>query len=139
MIKKMGICFVICFLMIAAAVPSYGAVKEGTDIGLMALYYTSANTTISISPAGISTATGEITGILGTTTKTTVHLYLQQYKNGKWINIDDWIVSNASVSTFISKSVSVERGYKYRTKASCYAYAGSKSEHVTKYSAEVRY
>ena len=139
MVKKIGICFVICFLMIAAVMPSYGAVKDGTDIGLMALYHTSAKVTLSISPTGISTATGEITGILGTTTKTTVHLYLQQYKDGKWIDVNDWLVSNASVSTFVSKSVSVEKGYKYRAKASCYAYAGSKSEHVTKYSAEVSY
>ena len=105
----------------------------------MALYHTSAKATLSISSTGVSTATGEITGVLGVTTKTTVHLYLQQYKSGKWVDVDDWLVSETSDSTFVSKSVSVEKGYKYRAKASCYAYAGSKSEHVTKYSAEVKY
>lgn len=33
MVKKIGICFVICFLMIAAVIPSYGAVKDGADRG----------------------------------------------------------------------------------------------------------
>ena len=104
----------------------------------MALYYRNADAGLSIIN-GNAEADGSITGVAGTTTKTTVHLYLQQYKDGKWVDVNDWLVSNASVSTFVSKSVSVEKGYKYRSKASCYAYAGSKSEHVTKYSAEVSY
>ena len=103
MVKKIGICFVICFLMIAAVIPAYGALKDGPDASTMALYYRNADAVLSI------------------------------------IDVNDWLVSNASVSTFVSKSVSVEKGYKYRAKASCYAYAGSKSEHVTKYSAEVSY
>ena len=138
MVKKIGICFVICFLMITAVIPAYGALKDGPDASTMALYYRNADAGLSITN-GNAEADGSITGVAGTTTKTTVHLYLQQYKDGKWIDVNDWLVSNASVSTFVSKSVSVEKGYKYRAKASCYAYAGSKSEHVTKYSAEVSY
>ena len=139
MAKKIGACMVICLLMIVAVIPAYGAVTDGPDASIMALYHTSAKATLSISSTGVSTATGEITGVLGVTTKTTVHLYLQQYKSGKWVDVDDWLVSETSDSTFVSKSVSVEKGYKYHAKASCYAYAGSKSEHVTKYSAEVKY
>ncbi len=70
-------------------------------------------------------------------TQTKVDLYLQQYKNGRWTNYREWSSSENGASCFVSKTVSVPKGYKYRAKASCYAYAGSSYENVTKYSGEV--
>ena len=74
-------------------------------------------------------------GIHGVTTKVTIHLYLQQYSNGRWVNYDDWLETNEGISCTVSKTVT---GYKYRAKASCYAYAGSDYEHIVKYSKEVQ-
>ena len=132
------VCLMISLLIIFSVMPSYAAVRE-PDVEPMALYYLSAQASISISSNGTAEAIGKITGIAGVTTKTTVHLYLQQYKNGKWVDIGDWLDSGETVNRTLTKQNTVEKGYKYRAKASCYAYSGTKSEHVTKYSAEVYY
>ncbi len=90
-----------------------------------------ANLYIESGEANISAA---VKGKAGKTTKVTIHLYLQQYKNGKWTDYDDWPESKNGTSLTISKTVTVPTGYKYRAKASCYAYAGNNCEHVVKYS-----
>lgn len=137
--KKVIVSVIICLLVITAAVPVHAAIGSGPDAGVMALYYRNAYAELSISSNGTATLTGTIQGMPGTTTKTTVHLYLQQYKNGDWEDVDDWLDSGETISRTLTKSRSVEKGYKYRAKASCYAYSGTKCEHVTKYSAEVSY
>lgn len=137
--RKLLAAMLICLLCILAVAPVYAAVPDGPDASVMALYYRSANADLTISSSGTATATGKVTGVIGTTTKTTVHLYLQQYKNGAWVDIGDWLDSGETASRTLTKTQTVEKGYKYRAKASCYAYAGTKSEHVTKYSAEVSY
>ncbi|MGN0715164.1 MAG: hypothetical protein ACI4LN_05030 [Anaerovoracaceae bacterium] len=137
--KKVIVSVLICLLVVMAAVPVYAVSRNEESANPWALYYSYADAGLSISANGTATVDGKIVGFAGTTTKTTVHLYLQQYKNGDWEDVDDWILSNNSASTSIEKSKSVEKGYKYRAKASCYAYSGTKCEHVTKYSPEVSY
>lgn len=136
--KTLTVCLLLCLLLIVMIMPAYAAVDE-PDADVMALYHHDANAKIDISSDGNAEATGKIVGIIGTTTKTTVHLYLQQYKGDKWVDVDDWLSSGETVNRTLVKQKSVEKGYKYRAKASCYAYAGTKDEHVTKYSEEVRY
>ena len=87
----------------------------------------------------VAEATGKIVGLTGVTTKTTVHLYLQKYEDGEWVDIADWISSNNSVNTTLVKTKSVDKGYTYRAKASCYAYSGSAYENVVRYSSEITY
>ena len=89
--------------------------------------------------SGEATVSASLSGKPGVTSKVTIHLYLQQYKDGKWTNYDDWTKTISSVNNSLLKTLSVPKGYTYRAKASCYAYAGSKSEHVIKYSSEVKY
>jgi hypothetical protein len=103
------------------------------------LYYKSASASLSISSSGTASLTGKITGYAGTTTKTTVHLYLQKYEDGDWVDVDDWILSNDAASTTLSETKSSLARGKYRAKASCYAYSGSDYERVIKYSSEVTY
>ena len=137
--KKIVVSILICTLLTLSVIPVYGAVGNDEIVGPTAVYYSTVSANLSISSGGTATATGTIKGIPGTTTKTTVHLYLQQYKSGKWENVDDWLDSGATVNRTLSKTKTVEKGYKYRTKASCYAYSGTKCEHVTKYSKAVSY
>ena len=132
-------CLLVCLLVTMALVPVYAAIGQGNEISPMALYYRYADAGISISSSGSATVDGTIVGITGTTTKTTVHLYLQRYEDGEWVDVADWVKSNESVSTTVSKTKSVTSGYKYRAKASCYAYSGSDYERVIKYSSEVTY
>ena len=125
-------------LLVITAVPAYAALPED-EIGLMAEYHSAASATLSISSSGVATAKGSIVGILGTTTKTTVHLYLQRYEDGEWVDVDDWILSQNTVSSTLTETKSVDKGYKYRAKASCYAYSGSDYERVIRYSSEIMY
>lgn len=134
--KALFISLLVLLLMTAAFTSAYAV--AGNSISPMASNYRSATARLSLN-GGTATASGTLTGINGTTTKATVHLYLQQYRNGEWSDYDDWLESNAGYDCVVVKTVSVPKGYKYRAKASCYAYAGNKSEHVTKYSAEVEY
>lgn len=66
-----------------------------------------------------------------TATKISIYLYLQEYSNGVWSNVD--VVTkevnsrNAYVSDTYSSAVS---GKKYRTEAHVYVYSGSKYEYL---------
>ena len=103
----------------------------------MAENYLNAHASLHIA-SGEANLSAAVKGKAGKTTKVTIHLYLQQYKNGKWTDYDDWLESKNETSLTVSKTVTVPAGYKYRAKASCYAYAGNNCEHVVKYSGEVQ-
>lgn len=107
-------------------------------IAPMADNYSNINVNLDIA-SGKAEVSATLYGRIGVTTKATIHLYLQQYKDGKWEDYDDWLKSENATSCALSKTISIPKGYTYRAKASCYAYAGSKSEHVIKYSSEVKY
>ncbi len=107
------------------------------SVAPMAENYLDAEARLKI-VSGTATVSGNMNGKMGITTKVTIHLYLQQYKNGKWTDYDDWLESKNGTGLTVSKTVTVPTGYKYRAKASCYAYAGNNCEHVVKYSGEVQ-
>lgn len=130
--------FISCFLMISTSAVASAAIIEEPTYGTKAVNYSSASASISFSD-GTATCPGKIRGIAGKTTKTSVHLYLQKYVNGNWINVADWTSSGNTVNRVLTKTKSVSKGYKYRSKAVCYAYIGSSSEKVTKYSSAVNY
>lgn len=136
-IKLVIVCICISLFGMSSVV-SAGTVDDGNDVGSKASNYTSASASISIS-GGTAKCTGSIKGIVGKTTKTSVHLYLQKYSGSNWINVADWSSSGNTVTRSLSKSKSVTNGYKYRTKAVCKAWVGSKPETVTKISKTVSY
>lgn len=129
----------LCFTLPVSATTKIDGDIENSIVTPYSLYHRSASATLSISSTGLATATGKIYGIPGTTTNTTVHLYLQKYTDGAWENVDDWISRGETVSRVLTKTKQVTKGYKYRVKASCYAYKDSAYEHVTKYSSSVTY
>ena len=134
--KKIMTVVLIASMLILGTVTASASIFN--DIAPMASNYSQVMTDLTIT-SGTANASAAIYGKPGITTKTTIHLYIQQYKDGQWVDYKDWIKSEDSVNTSLSKSMAVAKGYKYRAKASCYAYAGSKCEHVTRYSAEVKY
>ena len=134
--KVLGICLIAC-LVFASAISAYATVPDTVEP--LAQYYFSASASLTISSTGLAKPSGSIMGIAGTTTKTTVHLYLQRYEGGTWVDVDDWLVSNESVTTSAVGRKQVENGYKYRAKAACYAYCGSDYERVIRYSSEIYY
>jgi hypothetical protein len=102
-------------------------------------YVSSVKTLLSISSTGTATCSGTITGYQGTTTKVSIALYLQQYKNGNWTNVRNWSDSFNSYRGNLTGTASVSKGYPYRLKASYTASAGSASENIVDYSQVVTY
>ena len=129
---------VLCFIMLLSVTTAFGAITSAPDIQPMAANYMAASASISLSENTVK-ANGTITGKLGQTTKTSINLYLQQYRNGSWVTIDNWTSSVNTESRSLSKSKTVTKGYKYRAKAVCTAYVGSDKETVTKYSKSISY
>lgn len=62
------------------------------SVAPMAENYLDAEARLKI-VSGTATVSGNMNGKMGITTKVTVHLYLQQYKDGKWVDYDDWLES----------------------------------------------
>ena len=128
----------ICLIMLLSVTTAFGAIASTPDIQPMAANYMAASASISLSGSAVK-ATGTITGKIGQTTKTSINLYLQQYRNGSWVTIDNWTSAGNTESRSLSKSKTVTKGYKYRAKAVCTAYVGSDKETVTKYSKSISY
>lgn len=102
-------------------------------------YTSSTITDLSISTSGSATGTAKLTGYQGTTTKVITYLYLEQYANGSWSTIQSWSQTDDSYRATLQGTYNVSKGYKYRVKASYYAYSGSSSENIVAYSGEVSY
>ena len=135
--KRVILLIVVCFLLSFGSVSVLAATGQSPDAQITAENYNSASAKLTISD-GKATASATILGIVGKTTKTTITLYLQQYKGGKWVNVGNW-ENSGTVTCSITKKKSVSKGYKYRAKAVCKAYVGSKAEPITKYSSKVSY
>ena len=134
--RTITVLLVACVLIFSSLTVASASMSD--IIAPMADNYRSVYADLKIT-SGEATVYAKMNGKIGITTKVTIHLYLQQYKDGKWVDYDDWTKTEKGVNCTLSETVSVPKGYTYRAKASCYAYAGSKSEHVIKYSAEVKY
>ena len=137
--RKVILLLLVCLMFAVGSTSAFAAIASPPDVEINAENYRSASAQLAITD-GKAKASATIIGLVGKTTKTTITLYLQQYKDGKWVNVNtvDW-KNSGTVTCSITKSKSVSKGYKYRTKAVCKAYIGSKSETVTKYSSTVSF
>lgn len=137
--RKAILLLLVCLMLAVGSTSAFAAIEPSPDVEINAENYRSASATLTITD-GKAKASATILGLVGKTTKTTITLYLQQYKNGKWVNVNSetW-KSSGTVTCTITKSKNVSKGYKYRTKAVCKAYIGSKAETVTKYSSNVSF
>ena len=66
-------------------------------------------------------------------------MYLEQYKNGQWIQYDYWYDSVSDSTMYMSETRAVTSGYKYRVRFSGTVYSGSNSESVSATSATVQF
>ena len=135
--RRVLLLMVVCLLLSIGSVSAFAATEQSPGAEITAENYNSASAKLTISD-GKATASATILGVVGKTTKTTITLYLQQYKGGKWVNVDSW-KNSGTVTCSITKKKSVSKGYKYRTRAVCKAYVGSKVESITKRSSSVSY
>ena len=73
-------------------------------------------------------------------TKISIYLYLQEYKNGNWSNVDVVTKTATPRSAHVSdKFSSAVSGRRYRTEAHVYVYSGSKYEYLEANSATMIY
>lgn len=101
-------------------------------------YTSSAIADLSIS-GGSAEVYGSLMGYSGITDKVSMYLYLQRYENGTWITVASFYESFSYHRGLIEETVNVDKGYLYRVKGSYYAYNGSDSENIIRYSATVEY
>ncbi|MDE6150326.1 MAG: hypothetical protein K2F81_09615 [Ruminococcus sp.] len=81
--------------------------------------------------------TCEVTGE-SAVTQIKVYLYLEEYYNGSWRNVDSVTKTVNAKSTKASKTyTSAVKGRKYRAYASVFVYSGSAYEHVEKRSSTI--
>lgn len=140
MLKRSTVIFAAAFILgICTLMPASAAVIDDPGNSTMASNYSNATAGLSISDSGTASASGNVSGKAGHTTKISIHLYLQKYSNGRWTSVADWSGSKEGISYMLKKTKSVSKGYRYRAKAVCRAYAGSDSEKVTRYSSAVKY
>lgn len=100
-------------------------------------YISSARSNISIDSKGVATISCTALGISGVK-KIEITAYLQQYKNGNWVNVASWSGSGTD-NCLVSKTKSVSKGYSYRVSSKITAYKGSLSENITVNSNTVTY
>lgn len=140
--KRLVVCMmVIISLFSVSVVPGFAAAIDPGESEIMPCYdyIRSASTMLEISEDGVATATVKITGYSGTTTGVHIFMYLEREENDKWVTVESWSERTSSHSVTLEESVDVDSGYTYRVRTSCYAYSGTASEHITKYSQEVDY
>lgn len=136
--KVCMLCMMLCIAVVGSCVSVYGAEAEDPGIEPYAEYYSHLSTQVKIT-GGTATATANIVGKIGLTTKLSTQLNLQRYSGRGWITVASWTeTANGSVLS-MSKTKAVPKGYKYRTKAVFTAYAGTKSETRTRYSGTLSY
>lgn len=124
----MAICIMMCsFGMIVSANNTTEYVEP--DIALMYLYADDISTGAYRSGSNIAykcDAKGK-----STATKISVYLYLQEYSNGVWSNVDVVTKEVNGRSAYVSDTYSsAVSGRKYRTEAHVYVYSGSKYEYL---------
>ena len=120
----------------------YATPIEGNSIGGIIesryAHTSSAIAGLSIS-SGDATVSGSVIGYSHIADKVEMNLYLQRKENGVWKTIDTFSETFYRYKGIIKENVDVDAGYSYRVKGSYTVYDGSKSEHITRYSATVEY
>lgn len=128
----------VCVVIILISVPATVAASTLPEFKIQAYNYVSVYANLSITD-GKAKASATITGKTGITDKTSMQLFLQKYANQKWVTVDSWSAIGNTTTKSLSKTKAVTKGYKYRAKVVCVAYAGNNKESVTKYSRVVSY
>ena len=119
----------ICVLLSFSTSAFASTESETPPVGITPFWsYTSSTVeTLSISASGTATGTAKLTGYQGTTTKVITYLYLERYANGSWSTVQSWSQTDDSYRATLQGTYNVSKGYKYRVKASYYAYSGNSS------------
>ena len=138
-LKKLLVCFLAAVLLISSPTSVMAADNNESAVSPCNLYTNQVITKFTISSAGTANLLTRVSGYESLTTRVSVYVYLQKYQNGTWKTINSCSQATSASSLTLTKSVAVEKGYRYRMKVSSYVYSGSDSENIVKYSVEAKY
>lgn len=129
-------CLTFCFMATTAfAADESNAVNPG--IAPAYIYADDVKVTASWTGTTSIKYTCEVKG-LSNTTQVKIYLYLEEYYNGSWRNVDSATKNvNAKSTTLSDTYTSAVSGRKYRAHASVYVYSGSAYEHIEKNSTTI--
>ena len=85
--RTITVLLVACVLLFSSVTVASASMFD--TIAPMADNYVNVYARLNIT-SGEATVSANVNGKPGVTTKVTIHLYLQQYKDGKWVDYDDW-------------------------------------------------
>lgn len=124
----MAICIMMCSLSMSVSANSATNYMK-PEVSIMNLYTDDIETVAYKDGSGIfykCNVTGK-----STATKISIYLYLQEYSNGSWSNVDVVTKGVNGRSAYVSDTYSsAVSGRKYRTEAHVYVYSGSKYEYL---------
>lgn len=134
--KFVSMLIVLCMSFCLASATAIAA-ADVPGISPYYLYASDVNPTAKWSGANSVTYSCEVKG-KDTATQVKVYLYLEEYYNGSWRNVDSATKNvNAKSTTLSDTYTSAVSGRKYRAHASVYVYSGSAYEHIEKNSTTI--
>ncbi len=102
-------------------------------------YINDATVGLKITSDGEAQVRSSIVGYSSSVDKVKIEATLQQYKNGRWIDLKTWSKSYNSHKGNLGEIYQASRGYSYRVVTKFTAYSGSKTETQTVTGSEVKY
>ena len=124
----MAICIMMCSLSMSV---SANSVIDYVEPGIELMYLYTDNVSTSEYRSGSNIAYKCDAKGKSTATKISIYLYLQEYSNGAWSNVDVVTKAVNGRSAYVSDTYSsAVSGRKYRTEAHVYVYSGSKYEYL---------
>lgn len=110
---------------------SANSVIDYVEPGIELMYLYTDNVSTSVYRSGSNIAYKCDAKGKSTATKISIYLYLQEYSNGAWSNVDVVTKAVNGRSAYVSDTYSsAVSGRKYRTEAHVYVYSGSKYEYL---------
>lgn len=102
-------------------------------------YINDATVGLKITSDGEAQVRSLIVGYSSLVDKVKIEATLQQYKNGRWIDLKTWSKSYSSHKGNLGETYQVSKGYSYRVVTTFTVYDGSKTETYTVTGNEVKY
>lgn len=133
--KFVSMLIVLCMTFCLASATAMAADVPGIEPYY--LYATDVKPTAKWSGTNSITFSCEVRG-KSSTTQVKIYLYLEEYNNGIWKQVDYVTKTVSAKDAYVSKTYnSASKSKDYRAYASVYVYSGSAYEHIEKYSTTI--
>jgi len=133
--KKVQTITILVVLLISIYASTYAKEDVGevriSPQGILYLYISNVNASLSISGSGIASVNNTITASTYVDS-VKISTYLQKYENGSWVTLNHWTDTSNTYYLISSHTHQVTSGYNYRVLTYFYAYVGDESESTSR-------